>query len=139
MHARKTAVLRNKSTGAARCSAIAVRMTRARAPVASTRPPAEQKIHTGKKDPKMLYSGAWEQPTNTSGAARNKPARRRSEVIRRRPRSVDSLFMSGRPHTYPILVLIVLPASSLRPERTTFPTANPNHDHFRTASVLRLN
>src|SRR5580658_2023028 len=79
--------------GAARCSAIALRATRARAPVASTRPPTEQKIHAGKKEPKMLYSGAWEQPTDTSGATRDKPARRPSEVIRRRP-----VFISGRPH-----------------------------------------
>src|SRR5580698_6323784 len=97
MHARKIAVLRNKSTGAARCSAIAVRTIRARAPVASTRPPAEQKIQTGKKEPKMLYSGAWEQPANTSGATRDRPARQRSEVFRRRSRSVDLGFMSGRP------------------------------------------
>ena len=29
----------------------------------------------------MLYSGAWEQPTNTSGAVRDKPARGRNEVL----------------------------------------------------------
>src|ERR1700684_204417 len=100
MHARKTAVLRYRSTGAARCSATAVRAIRARAPAASTRPPAEQKIHTGKKEPKMLYSGAWEQPTNTSGAARDKPAKARNEVIRRRSRSVASMFIFSRPHIY---------------------------------------
>jgi hypothetical protein len=111
-------MLRYKSTGATRCSAIALRAIRARAPVASTRPPTEQKIHAGKKEPKMLYSGAWEQPTNTSGAARDKPARRRSEVIRRRSRCVDSVFTSGRPHRCRILVLIVFITSSIRPERT---------------------
>jgi hypothetical protein len=126
MHAKKVAMPRYKSTGAARCSAIALRAIRARAPVASTRPPTEQKIHTGKKEPKMLYSGAWEQPTNTSGAARDKPARGRSEVIRRRSRSVDSVFISGRPHMCRILVPIVLTTSSIRPERTSFPTVNPN-------------
>src|ERR1700677_1294687 len=87
---------RYRSRGAARCSAIALRATRERAPVISTRPPMEQKIHTGKKEPKMLYSGAWEQPTNTSGA-RDKPARGRSEVIRRRPRSVVLAFTLGKP------------------------------------------
>src|SRR5271168_4729362 len=97
MQEKKIAMLRYERTGAARCSAIAVRAIRARAPVASTRPPAEQKIHTGKKEPKMLYSGAWEQPANTSGAAKDKPARGRSEVIRRRSLSVHSVFMSGRP------------------------------------------
>jgi hypothetical protein len=126
MHAKKIAMLRYKSTGAPRCSAIALRATRARAPVVSTRPPTEQKIHTGKKEPKMLYSGAWEQPTNTSGATRDKPARGRSEVIRRRSRSVDSVFISGRPHMRRISLLIVLTTSSIRPERTSFPTVNPD-------------
>lgn len=87
-------MLRYRSTGAARCWAITVRAIRARAPVASTRPPTEQKIHAGKKEPKMLYSGACEQPANIS-AARDKPERGRSAVIRRRSRSVDSVFMSG--------------------------------------------
>ena len=96
MQAKNVAMPRYKSTGAARCSAIALRATRERAPVISTRPPMEQKIHTGKKEPKMLYSGAWEQPTNTSGAARDKPARAPSEVLRRRARSVDSVFISGQ-------------------------------------------
>ena len=49
---------RYKSTGAATYSAIAVRAITARAPIINTSPPAEQKIHTGKKEPKMLYSGA---------------------------------------------------------------------------------
>src|SRR5271156_918934 len=95
MHDKKIAILRYARTGAARCSAMAVRAIRARAPVASTRPPAEQKIHAGKKEPKMLYSGAWEQPTDTSGATRDKPARGPSEVVRRRLRSVDSVFITG--------------------------------------------
>jgi hypothetical protein len=126
MHAKKIAMLRYKSTGAPRCSAIALRATRARAPVVSTRPPTEQKIHTGKKEPKMLYSGAWEQPTNTSGAASDKPARGRSEVIRRRSRGVDSIFISGRPHMCRTLVPIVLATSSIRPKRTSFPAVNPS-------------
>jgi hypothetical protein len=58
MHVRKIAMLIYKSTGAAKCSAMAVRTIRARAHVISRRPPREQKIHTGKKEPKMLYSGA---------------------------------------------------------------------------------
>ncbi len=58
MHANKIAMLRYRSTGAARYSAIAVRTITARAPTISRRPLAEQKIHTGKKEPKMLYSGA---------------------------------------------------------------------------------
>jgi len=152
-------MLRYERTGAARCSAIAVRTIKARAPVASTRPPTEQKIHTGKKEPKMLYSGAWEQPTNTSGAARDKPARGRSEGIRSRSRSVDSVLMSGRPHTCRKLVLIVPTTPSIRLERPSFPTVNRNpttiwrsggqRSHFlprsspplgdyRTASVLRF-
>jgi hypothetical protein len=58
MHAKKVAVPIYKSTGAARYSAIAVRAIKARAPIASRRPATAQKIHTGKKEPKMLYSGA---------------------------------------------------------------------------------
>ena len=58
MHAKKVAMVRYKSTGAAMCSAKALRAIRARAPVVSRRPPTEQKIYTGKKEPKMLYSGA---------------------------------------------------------------------------------
>ena len=45
----------------------------------------------------MLYSGAWEQPTKTSGATKDEPASGPSEVFRRRSRSVDSIFISGRP------------------------------------------
>jgi len=58
VQAKTVAMLKYKSTGAARCSAIAVRAIRTRAPAMNRRPPAEQKIHTGKKEPKMLYSGA---------------------------------------------------------------------------------
>lgn len=122
-------MLRYKSTGAARCSAIAVRAIRARAPVASRRPPTEQKIHTGKKEPKMLYSGAWEQPTNSSGAASDKPARRRNDVIRRRSRSIDPVFMSDRPPMCRILVLIVLTTSSIRPDQLSRGQSEA-HDHF---------
>jgi hypothetical protein len=132
-------MLRYKSTGATRCSAIVVRAIRARAPVISRRPPAEQKIHTGKKEPKMLYSGAWEQPTNTSGAIRDKPARRRGEVIRRRSRSVDSVFMSGRPYTCRILVLIALITLSIQPKRTSFPAVDANPTTFRARYGMATN
>ena len=124
-------MLRYKSIGAAKCSAIAARAIRARAPAASTRPPAEQKIHTGKKEPKMLYSGAWEQPTNTSGAARDKPARRQSGVIRRRSRSVDSVFMSGRPHMCRTLVLNrAYHLADTTGEDQLSHRQSPPHDHF---------
>src|ERR1700733_12024352 len=83
--------------GAARCSAIAVRAIRTRAPNASRRPPTAEKIDAGKKEPKMLYSGACEQPTNTRDAAKDNPARGWSGVIRRRSRSVDSTFIFIRP------------------------------------------
>src|SRR5271168_841388 len=91
-------MLRYERTGAARCSAIALRAIRMRAAAASTRPAAEQKIHTGKKEPKMLYSGAWEQPTNTNVGARYKPASGRRDLNRCGSRS-DSLFISGKPLT----------------------------------------
>ena len=48
---------RYESTGAARCSAIAVRAISARAPIASRRPLTEQKIHAGKKEPKIAVFG----------------------------------------------------------------------------------
>lgn len=69
----------------------------ARAPMANTRPVTEQKIHTGKKEPKMLYSGACAQPTN--GAIKDNAAIRQDEGIRDRSRSVDSRFTSTTPHT----------------------------------------
>jgi hypothetical protein len=75
-----------------------VRATTTRAPIASRRPITEQKIHTGKKEPKMLYSGAWEQPTKTSCAA-------------------------GRPHIWRILVLIVRSTRTLRSFRARYGTA----------------
>ena len=131
MHVRKIAMLRYKSTGAGRCSAMADRAMRARAPVASTRPATEQKIHTGKKEPKMLYSGAWEQPSNTSGAARDTPARTPTEGVRCRSRSVDSIFMPGISRMCPILVPVEFTTSSTRPQRTTLWTVYPNpHDRF---------
>ncbi len=105
---------------------MALRAIRARAPVASKRPPAAEKIHAGKKEPKMLYSGAWEQPTNTSGAVRDKPARGRNEVIRRRSRSVDSMFIFQlTPYTSQI-GLSMSTSLPVGPERTSFPTGNPN-------------
>src|SRR5277367_3437348 len=98
MQEKKIAMLRYERTGAARCSAIALRAIRARAPAASTRPPTVQKIHAGKKEPKMLYSGAWEQPTNVNGTVRDKAPSTGNEGVGRRSRSVDSVFISGRPH-----------------------------------------
>jgi len=59
MQAKKVAMLRYKITGDAKCSAMAVRAITSRAPIASRRPMTETKIHTGNKEPKMLYSGAW--------------------------------------------------------------------------------
>jgi hypothetical protein len=109
-------MLRYKSTGAARCSAMAVRAIRARMPAANTRPPREQKIHAGKKEPKMLYSGGWEQPTNASGASSDNPASGGSEVVRRRSHALDSVFKSGRPHAHRSFVLTT---SSIRTERTS--------------------
>jgi hypothetical protein len=116
MHVRKIVMLRYKSTGAARCSAMAVRAIRARMPAANTRPPREQKIHAGKKEPKMLYSGGWEQPTNASGATSDNPASGGSEVVRRRSHALDSVFKSGRPHAHRSFVLTT---SSIRTERTS--------------------
>jgi hypothetical protein len=56
----------------------------------------------------MLYSGACEQPVNTSIAARVKPASGRSGVIRRRRScSVDSAFI-GQTSYVSKFVLIVL-------------------------------
>jgi hypothetical protein len=75
MHARKIAMLRYRSTGAAKCPAIAVREIIRRAHAASSSPPPEQKIHAGKNEPKMLYSGAREQPADASGASTDRTAR----------------------------------------------------------------
>ncbi len=75
MQVKKIAMLRYKSTGARKCSAIAVRAISTRTPAVINRPPAAQKIHTGKKEPKILYSGACEQPVAINDAARDNPAR----------------------------------------------------------------
>jgi hypothetical protein len=93
-------VLRYKRTGAARCFAIAWRAIRARTPAISTRPPMEQKIHAGKKEPKMLYSGGWEQPANTRITVADNPASGRTEVNRDRSRFVNSALMPCPPHTF---------------------------------------
>lgn len=114
-------MLRYKSTGVARCSAMAVGAIRARAPIASTRPPAEQKIHAGKKEPRILYSGAWEQPANTSGAAKDNPARARNEVVRGRSLSVDSMFTFNRPHICPKLVCLFSTTTCFALPRVAWP------------------
>ena len=100
MHVKKVAMPRYKSTGAVRCSAMAVRAIAARATIASSRPLTEQKIHAGKKEPKILYSGAWLQPTNINGAARDKAARGPDEAVGRRSRSIDSMHIFTRPHEH---------------------------------------
>ena len=50
------------------------------------------------KEPKILYSGACEQPANTSGAARDKAASGQGEAGRGPSRSVDSIFIFSKPH-----------------------------------------
>ena len=72
---------------------------RVRALAINTRPPTEQKIHAGKNEPKMLYSGAWEHPTNVKATVRDKPDTARGVIIRRRPRSVSSIFIDPQSAT----------------------------------------
>ncbi|MGA7107343.1 MAG: hypothetical protein WBV28_03475 [Terracidiphilus sp.] len=84
----------------------------ARAPIANTRPLAEQKIHTGKKEPKMLYSGACPHPTNDS--VKDKAASWRNEEVRRRSRSVDLIIVRG-PQIYRKQGLSISPGLSMRP------------------------
>ena len=97
MHVRKIAMLRYESTGAARCWAMAVRAISARAPATSARPPTEQKIHAGKKEPKMLYSGACEQPVNVNDNPSDKAPSSPNDRLPRRLRIVRSTAIFRTP------------------------------------------